>query len=135
MLDWKRPDTWLILIVDDEPDNLELLAVYLQFLGAVVKTAQDGLDGLDALKTFPANLILLDLSMPKYDGWHMKLSLAANETWRGITTIALTAHAMPKDKDRVREAGFDGYLPKPFNLPTLLADLQNAVSVFSTNET
>lgn len=134
MLNWQKPDTWSVLIVDDEPDNLEVIVIYLNYVGAAVKTAHDGLEGLEALKTFHPNLILLDLSMPNMDGWEMWAVLKGNPAVRDVTTIALTAHAMPTDKERVREAGFHGYLAKPFSLPTLLTDLPNALNSFSETQ-
>lgn len=130
MLDWQKPETWSVLIVDDEPDNLELVAIYLTYVGAKVKTAQHGLEGLEMLETFQANLLLIDLSMPKMDGWELKAALRSNPRFQGIATIALTAHAMPSDREQVQSAGFDGYLAKPINLPTFLNDLQNAVNAF-----
>ncbi len=134
MLDWHRPDTWSVLIVDDEPDNLEVVALYLDFIGATVKIARDGQEGLEMLKTFHPNLILLDLAMPKMDGWEMRAALRENPLARDVPTIALTAHAMPTDKDRVRDAGFDGYLAKPFSLPTLLTDLLDAFHSFGGSQ-
>ncbi|HVO41885.1 MAG TPA: response regulator [Aggregatilineales bacterium] len=134
MLDWQKPNTWSILIVDDEPDNLELVALYFNFLQANVKTAHDGREGLDTLRSFRPDLIILDLSMPHLDGWEMKAVLQADPALRDIPTIALTAHAMPTDKDRVRDAGFDGYLTKPISLPTLMDDLQKAVTTFTSTQ-
>ena len=134
MFDWQKPDTWTVLVVDDEPDNLEVVAVYLGFLGATVQTAQNGHQGLEMLKTYHPNLILLDLSMPQMDGWEMQSALKTNAETRDITTLALTAHAMPKDEERVREVGFHGYLTKPLNLPTLLADLQNTFLTFQKSQ-
>lgn len=130
MLNWQKPDTWSILIVDDEPDNLEVVTLYLNFLGCVVKTARNGMEGLEALGGFHPNLLLIDLSMPQMDGWEMRAKLPEASTHQHFITIALTAHALPSDKDRVRAAGFDGYLSKPINLPTLISDLQN--SIFTT---
>lgn len=134
MLDWQKPNTWSVLIVDDEPDNLELVAVYFNFVGANIRTAHDGQEGLEALSAFHPDLILLDLSMPHMDGWEMKAALRANPMTRDIPTIALTAHAMQTDKDRVREAGFDGYISKPISLPTLMVDLHKALSNFSVTQ-
>ncbi len=134
MLDWHKPDTWSVLIVDDEPDNLELVAVYLSFLGATVKTAQNGQLGLDMLKTYHPNFILLDLSMPQMDGWEMHRAIRASVDAQDVMVFALTAHAMPKDEERVREAGFNGYLTKPLNLPNLLVDLENSFLAFQTVE-
>jgi CheY-like chemotaxis protein len=134
MLDWQKPNTWSVLIVDDEPDNLELVAVYFSFVGANIRTAHDGQEGLETLNAFHPDLILLDLSMPHMDGWEMKAALRADPLTQDIPTIALTAHAMPTDKGRVREAGFDGYVTKPISLPTLMVDLQKPLSTFGITQ-
>ena len=62
---------WQVLIVDDKFDNLALAEAALKFHGATIRTAINGLQGLEILKTFAANLILLDLSMPEMTGWEM----------------------------------------------------------------
>ena len=133
-MDWEKPTTWALLIVDDEPDNRDLVAVYFRFLGATVQTAEDGQAGLEQLETFRPTLILLDLSMPKMDGWEMLSVLRKDPLLRQITTIALTAHAMPADKERVRAAGFNGYITKPISLPRLQHDLQKALLQFETRQ-
>lgn len=117
-----KPDVkkWQVLIVDDDRDNLNVAAQYLQFLGAAVRTAQNGNEGLEALKTLQPNLILLDLSMPTMDGWQMLTLLRENPETARIPVIALTAHAMPSDRVKVMEAGFDGYITKPFLLASLV---------------
>jgi CheY-like chemotaxis protein len=126
VLDWKNPASWSVLVVDDEPDNLELVAIFLGFKGAVVKTAHNGQEALNTLKTFKPNLILLDLSMPQMSGWDVHAALQANPETKDIWTIALTAHAMVTDRQMVQDAGFNGYLTKPINLPTLLEDLEHS---------
>src|SRR5579859_5049711 len=110
MLDWQNTSTWSVLIVDDEPDNLEVVAEALEFFGASIKTAKDGLDALAVLQDFTPNLILLDLSMPKMNGWETRARLKADSKIARIPVIALTAHAMAGDLERALAAGFDGYL-------------------------
>jgi CheY-like chemotaxis protein len=119
--------TWKILIVDDEPDNLEVIAQSLDFFGATVQTAKDGVLGLKILETYEANLILLDLSMPNMDGWEMRTKVKENSKTKHIPVIALTAHAMHGDRERALEAGFDGYLTKPVNVPTLVQDVKKVL--------
>ncbi len=131
-LDWHNPKSWQVLVVDDEPDNLEVITIFLRFYGAVVKTARNGIEGLAQLDTFSPNLILLDLSMPQMDGWEMLAKLRARPDTRQTHIVALTAHAMPRDRDRAREGGFNGYVSKPINMPTLLSDLSE--SSFPVNE-
>ncbi len=114
---------WRILIVDDDDDNLGVATEYLEFMGATVRTACDGVEGLTALQTFSPSIILLDLSMPNIDGWQMLRQLRADKATATIPVIALTAHAMSDDRDRAIAAGFDGYLTKPFVLTTLLEEI------------
>src|SRR5579859_6203730 len=115
MFNWNDPASWSVLVVDDEPDNLELVAIYLGFKGAEIKTARGGQEALETLKTFKPNLILLDLSMPHVSGWDVHTALRANPETKNIRTIALTAHAMASDRELVQNAGFDGYLTKPID--------------------
>lgn len=126
MIDWQDVSTWQVLVVDDEPDNLEVVAETLEFRGAEVKTALNGKDGLDALTDFSANLILTDLSMPVMNGWQMRARIKSDPKMSQIPILALSAHAIAGDKERALEAGFDGYLTKPININTLLEDIRAA---------
>ena len=76
------------------------------------------------MATFTPTVILLDLSMPEMDGWEMHRRLKANPETAHIPVIALTAHAMADDKERVMQAGFTGYIPKPYTIKTLVNDMQ-----------
>lgn len=127
MIDWNDVATWQILIVDDEVDNLEIVAETLEFRGAQVKTALNGKVALELLDTFPANLILTDLSMPVMDGWTMRSEIKKNQTFEQLPVIALSAHAIAGDKERALEAGFNGYLTKPINIFTLVDDIRAAL--------
>ncbi|MBI5667301.1 MAG: response regulator [Chloroflexi bacterium] len=114
---------WTVLIVDDEPDNRVIAEKVLSFNGAKVSTAENGRLGLAALETLSPSFILLDLSMPEMDGWEMLKCLRADSRWSAIPVIALTAHAMLGDRERVMQAGFDGYIAKPFRLSTFMAEI------------
>ncbi len=108
--------TWRVLVVDDEPDNLELVSDFLTFSGATVYRAVDGLQALAVYESLHPNLVLMDLSMPEMDGWeaHRKLrTLPGGDT---VPVVALTALAMPTDAQRVQQEGFDAYITKPFKI-------------------
>jgi len=122
---------WKILVVDDDQDNRAVAAQYLAFLGAEVRTAEDGTVGLKELKSFSPTFILLDLSMPEMDGWEMHRRLRADPATAGLPVIALTAHAMQEDTQRALADGFDGYITKPFLLNTLIADIKKALAEFN----
>jgi CheY-like chemotaxis protein len=114
---------WTVLIVDDEPDNLVIAEKVLSFGGAKVYTARNGVEGLKVLETVSPSFILLDLSMPEMSGWDMLKKVKADLTKIHIPVIALTAHAMLGDRQRVMEAGFDGYIAKPFRLSTFTSEI------------
>ncbi len=119
---------WTILIVDDQPDNLMIAKVALEFQGAKVSIAANGEEGLPLLATIQPTLVLLDLSMPKMDGWEMLRRIRAQPETSRIPVIALTAHAMDGDRERVMDAGFDGYISKPFDVMTLPSEIQQALA-------
>ena len=109
---------WTVMIVDDEPDNLAVAQKVLEFSGASVHTAGNGVEGIALLDHLLPTFILLDLSMPEMDGWEMFEKVRTNAKTEHIPIIALTAHAMAGDRERVLDAGFDGYIAKPFRLST-----------------
>lgn len=126
MIDWQDVTTWHVLVVDDEPDNLEVVAETLEFRGARVETAENGKKALAALENYDANLILTDLSMPVMDGWQLRAQVKSNPKFAPVPVLALSAHAIVGDKERALEAGFDGYLTKPIDIMTLLDDIRSA---------
>lgn len=122
---------WTVLIVDDEPDNLMIPQEVLSFLGAKVYTAENGEQGMELLATIKPTFILLDLSMPKMDGWEMiKRIRAAPETAK-TPVIALTAHAMSGDRERVLEIGFNSYISKPFWFEPFLEEIHRCLKEIS----
>jgi len=131
MLDWQNTSSWRVLLVDDEPDNLEVVAESLEFYGITVETAGNGQLGLDKLETFTPTLILLDLSMPVMDGWQTLRNIKSNSQMQGIPIIALSAHAIVGDEERAFSAGFDGYMTKPVNVPTLIEDVRAALHKYT----
>lgn len=115
--------SWVVLIVDDEPDNRAIAEKILAFNGARVHTANDGEQGLKMLESIKPSFILLDLSMPVIDGWEMFKKIRENDVTHHIPVIALTAHAMAGDRERVLQAGFDGYIAKPFRMSTFMGEI------------
>lgn len=134
MLDLANPQAWSILLVDDEPDNLDVVAESLTFFGVNVRTATHGEEGLEVLKSFTPDLILLDLSMPKMDGWAMRQHVKVNPATQHIPILALSAHAMAGDKERALGVGFDGYLTKPINIATLIDDIRAVLRQLSEKQ-
>ena len=126
MIDWQDVNSWLVLLVDDEPDNLEVVAETLEFRGAQVMTALNGVEALAVLEHFKPNLFLVDLSMPQMDGWELRTRIKNTPEIQQVPLLALSAHAMIGDKERALAAGFDGYLTKPVNILTILNDIRAA---------
>jgi len=118
---------WLIVIVDDQPDNLMIAKVALEFQGAAVFVAANGEEGMHLLQIHTPTVILLDLSMPRMDGWEMHRRIRERAETAKTPVIALTAHAMSGDRERVLAAGFDGYIAKPFDIMTLPSQIQQLV--------
>jgi two-component system cell cycle response regulator DivK len=109
---------WTIVVVDDEFDSLTVAKRILEFHGAAVYTAETGVEGLALIKSVLPRLVISDLSMPEMDGSSMLNHLREHEPTRDIPVIALTAHAMMGDRERVLAAGFNSYLTKPINAGT-----------------
>lgn len=115
---------WRVLLVDDVADNLTVLEYALRYYGATTYRAYNGQEGLAQTETLNPTLILLDIAMPVMDGWQMLKHLREDSRFRAIPVIAVTAHAQQTDRDHALEAGFDGYITKPFNVFTLVQEIQ-----------
>ncbi len=111
----------MILIVDDVEGNRTVLARMLAFSGHQTIMASSGVEALDILEHTRPDLILLDLSMPGLDGWTVTKHLKAHSELTTIPVIAVTAHAMAGDRERILAAGCDDYIAKPIDYPLLLA--------------
>ncbi len=109
-----------ILIVEDNPANLKLARVVLEKAGYAVLEAMDAETGLALAREQRPDLILMDIQLPGMDGLTATSELKRNPATAAIPVIALTAHAMKGDEEKIREAGCDGYLAKPFRYPDLL---------------
>jgi two-component system cell cycle response regulator DivK len=106
-----------ILIVEDEPRNLKLLRDLLQRFGYEILEATDGEQGVEKAKEKIPNLILMDIMMPKMDGLEATRIIKADTKTKHITVIALTFYAMKGDREKTIEAGCDGYIAKPIDIP------------------
>ncbi|TAG97977.1 MAG: response regulator [Oscillatoriales cyanobacterium] len=114
----KRP---LVLAVDDNQDNLELLAQILDLFGCECVGAVDGGTALTAAASRPPDLILLDICLPDIDGIELVSRLKQNLQLINIPIIAITALAKTEDRDRILQAGCVAYLSKPFDIDQLEA--------------
>lgn len=108
-----------ILVVEDNQDNRELVVKVLKINGYQVIEAVDGEEALEKTKTENPDLILMDLFIPKIDGYEVTRRLKRDRDLRSIPVIALTAHAMKGDMEVALAAGCDGYIPKPIDVREL----------------
>lgn len=103
-----------ILIIEDNPDNLELMSYLLRGHGHEVLSAHDGVAGLArALSEGGLSLIVCDLHMPSLDGYAVAQRLKAHPGLCDVPLVAVTALAMVGDQDKALDAGFDAYITKP----------------------
>lgn len=104
-----------ILIVDDNPTNLKLVAYLMQSRGYEVETALDADAALAAIARLPPRLILMDLQLPGVDGLQLTRQLKSDPATRDIKIVAVTAYAMKGDQDKAFAAGCDDYITKPID--------------------
>ena len=102
-----------ILVVDDHPDAVEALSMQLQVAGHEVRTANDGIEAMKIGETFRPQVVLLDLGMPKMDGYETVRSMRRRPWGARALIVALTGWAQAYDRQRTAEAGFDAHLVKP----------------------
>ena len=112
-----------ILIVEDTELNRDLLVQLLEDDYQIV-TAEDGAAGIALAERERPDLVLMDLSLPKIDGWEATRRIKATESLRQVPIIALTAHAMQGDEEKARAAGCDDYLTKPIDEDQLFRMLE-----------
>lgn len=103
----------MILIADDRATSRELLRIVLERAGYEVVEAEDGVEALELARSSPPDLILLDLQMPRLDGYGVLAELRGDERLAKLPVLALTASAMRGDRERILAAGFTDYLSKP----------------------
>ena len=104
-----------ILVIEDNPGNLDLMTYLLKAFGHEVSTAGDGGEGLEAVRREPPDLIVCDVHLPKVDGYEVARQLKAESDLKRIPLIAVTAQAMVGDRDKLLSSGFDGYISKPID--------------------
>jgi len=112
-----------ILVIDDEEDSLEIIETLLEDFGVDVVTAGNGREALEKLEKLTPDYIISDLSMPEVSGWQLIEILKKDRRLMEIPAFALTAHAMPGDREKAIAAGFHNHLTKPLNPDSFVSDL------------
>ena len=114
-----------ILVIEDNPANMELMTYLLRAFGHTVLEATDGSQGQRAALESRPELIVCDLQLPLMDGYEVARTLKADPALRTVPLIAVTAYAMVDDRQKALAAGFDGYIPKPIAPESFVPQLQS----------
>jgi DNA-binding response OmpR family regulator len=107
--------THRVLVVEDEPNIVDSLSFLMKQAGFTVQVARDGDTALRVLASQVPDLILLDVMLPRRDGYDVCRTIRANPAWRGIKVIMLTAKGRELDRRKGLELGADDYVTKPFS--------------------
>jgi two-component system CheB/CheR fusion protein len=118
--------TLRILVVDDNPDAAETLALLLQFGGHDVRTAHEGESALETAYAFRPQVIVLDIGLPKMDGYEVARRLRQDPEMKKLFLVALTGYGQDEDRQRSKDAGFDHHLVKPVD-PAELQSVLTAI--------
>jgi CheY-like chemotaxis protein len=114
-----------LLVVEDNPANLELMVYLLEAFGHRVITAVDGATGVDLARSERPDLILCDIQLPVLDGYGVARAIKADQSVCAIPLVAITASAMQGDRGLALAAGFDGYLPKPIDPESFVGQVES----------
>ncbi|MBA3297803.1 MAG: response regulator [Acidobacteria bacterium] len=126
-----RPQEPLVLIVEDYEDAREMYAAYLQFSGYRVAEAANGVEAVEQAQELMPDIILMDLALPKMDGWEATRLLKKDERTRDIPIVALTGHALAGHAEGARQAGCDAFITKPCLPDALVAEIKRVLSARS----
>ncbi len=116
------------LIAEDNPVNRELLRELLEARAFSVAEAGDGEEALKMIAQQPPDVLLLDLGMPKLDGFEVVRQIRQNPQSAHLRIVAVTAFAMRGDREKAIQSGFDGYVSKPINALLLSAELDRVLN-------
>jgi|SRR3990167_4716845 len=103
------------LLAEDHPGTIEVMQQELEILGFEVVVAQNGLEAVEKAVAETPDVIVMDMLMPKMDGFQAASSIRQNPKTKNIPILAATALARPGDREKCLESGCDGYIAKPFN--------------------
>ena len=113
-----------ILVMEDDDDTQGMVRFLLEYRGYEVLLAKDGKHGLEIAHHEKPDLILLDLAMPEMDGWSVAHRLKDDPATKKIPVIAVTAYTMSSDRRMALNAGCDGFIGKPMNVPEFIAEVE-----------
>jgi DNA-binding response OmpR family regulator len=117
-----------VMIVDDEVHIVELVKVVLEDTNYEILEAYDGQEALDKIIAEKPDLVLLDIMIPRLDGYEVCMRLKADDTTKSIPIVMLTAKGQEVDKVKGYQSGADSYMTKPFSPLRLLTELEERLS-------
>ena len=117
----------LVLVVEDYQDAREMYAAYLQFSGFTVAEAANGVEAIDKTRDLLPDIVLMDLALPRMDGWEATRRLKADPRTKHIPVVALTGHALAGHAEGAREAGCDAFVTKPCLPDMLVAEIKRVL--------
>jgi two-component system cell cycle response regulator DivK len=117
-----------ILYVEDHPAQRDIMAQMLELSGYEVAVASDGIDGLEQVRSWGPDLVLMDLRMPRMDGFEAIKELRKDPTTANLPIIAISAWASAKHKERAMEAGANEHFTKPVDLSKLLDTINSLLT-------
>jgi two-component system cell cycle response regulator DivK len=120
--------TPLVLVVEDYQDAREMYAAYLKFSGFRVAEATNGIEAIEKSVTLSPDIILMDLALPKMDGWEATRRLKLDDRTKHIPIVALTGHALAGHAEGARQAGCDSFVTKPCLPDALVAEIQRMLA-------
>ncbi|HYR69164.1 MAG TPA: response regulator [Candidatus Dormibacteraeota bacterium] len=120
-----------VLVVDDEPDLVRILQFGLQSAGYVVESASDGQEGLKKAREVKPDIILLDLMLPKLDGYKICRLLKFDERFKQIPIIILSARTQEGDQTLALEMGANRFVTKPYNFSEILTHVEELLKAAS----
>jgi len=118
-----------ILVVDDDKKSRYLVSFLLEKESFEVIMATNGLEGIEAARKQQVDLIIMDVKMPKMDGYETTKRIRRLKKYKSIPIIALTSYAMTEDKERALKAGCTGYIPKPITPETFISEIKKFLEV------
>ena len=120
--------TWDVLAVDDEFSTLDVIQYVFSFNNVALRLADSGPKALEMIQQRRPSLVLLDIKMPEMSGWEVIQKIRANPLTKEIPVVAVTAHAMVGDEQKILAAGFNGYIAKPISPLEFINSLQMALA-------
>lgn len=124
----------LVLVVEDYQDAREMYGAYLSFSGYRVAEATNGVEAIDKAIELMPDIILMDLALPRMDGWEATRRLKLDERTRHIPIVALTGHALAGHAEGARLAGCDAFVTKPCLPDALVAEIQRMLAARAAPE-